>query len=247
MGMTVELLSALPTFVVPDVRAAVAHYTEVLGFRVPEHFRDAEEFAIVDLAPGQGIHLKRGPGAPVEGAFVLLSLDEQTRLAADLARRGADLRAGLAMKPWGMREMTVVDHVGHRLRIAAEDRPPGQPRVCPEIPVADVAAALAFSRGVLGFQVIHAAEHQGRTVFAAVERDGARLHWTQAEISPRNRARAGIWDLAIEARGVDELARALAATATILRGPLTAEYGIRELEIAGPDGCTICFAEDLGG
>jgi catechol 2,3-dioxygenase-like lactoylglutathione lyase family enzyme len=244
--MTVELLSALPTFVVPDVRAAVAHYTEVLGFGVPDHFRDADDFAIVDLAPGQGIQLKRGQGAPVEGAFLLLSPDEQARLAADLARRGADVRASLAIKPWGMREMTVVDHVGHRLRIAAEDRPPGQPRVWPEIPVADVAAAVAFSHNVLGFQTVHSADYQGRTVFAAVARDGARVHWMQAEISPRNRARAGIWDLAIEARGVDELAGALAPTASILRGPLTADYGIRELEIAGPDGCTICFAEDLG-
>jgi uncharacterized glyoxalase superfamily protein PhnB len=37
-------LSALPTFVVRDARAAVAHYTKVFAFRVPEHFRDADEF-----------------------------------------------------------------------------------------------------------------------------------------------------------------------------------------------------------
>jgi catechol 2,3-dioxygenase-like lactoylglutathione lyase family enzyme len=246
--MPTTLLSALPAFVVPDVRAAVVHYTDVLGFRVPDHFRDADEFAIVDLAPGQGIHLKRGRGAPVQGAFVLLTPAEQERLAADLGRRGADIRASLAGKPWGMREMTVVDHVGHRLRVAAEDGPGGQPQVWPEIPVADVAAALVFSREVLGFEPIHTAEYQGRMVFAAAGRDGARVHWTPAEISPRNRGRAGIWDLRIEAKGVDALAAELVARgASVVRGPVTTGYGIRELEIAGPDGCTICFGEDLGG
>lgn len=245
--MSATLLSALPAFVVPDVPAAVAHYTEVLGFHLPEHFRGADDFAIVDLRPGQGIHLKRGRGAPVQGAFVLLTPDEQERLAAELARRGADLWAPLAMKPWGMREMTVVDHVGHRLLVAAEDRPRGEPCLWPEIPVADVAAAVAFSRDVLGFDPIHTAEHQGRMVFAAAGRDGARVHWTPAEISPRNRARADIWDLCIEVQGVDALAFELGGRgARVIRGPVTTGHGIRELEIAGPDGCTICFGEDLG-
>jgi hypothetical protein len=76
------------------------------------------------------------------------------------------------------------------------------------------------------------------------------LHWAKGPCgggppARRNRARGGIWDVCIEARGVEALARELRERgAAVMRGPVVTEYGIRELEIEGPEGISICFGED---
>jgi uncharacterized glyoxalase superfamily protein PhnB len=244
---TPSLLSALPAFVVPDVRAAVAHYRDVLGFQVSPENANAELFAIVNLAPGQGVQLKRGNGPSALGAYVYLSLEEVEALAGELARRGANIRSPLQLRAWNMREIIVADHLGHQLRIGAPPDgrwPAGKPRLVPEIHAADVDGALAFSRQVLGFQELMSRKWGDRLDWAAASRDRARLHWGLAESPQRNRTRGQIWDVYIETRGVDALAAELHGRgATITRGPLTTVYGMRELEVQAPEGIALCFGE----
>jgi catechol 2,3-dioxygenase-like lactoylglutathione lyase family enzyme/predicted enzyme related to lactoylglutathione lyase len=250
-----QLLSTLPALVVPDVPAAVAHYRDVLGFHVPAEYEGAAEFAIVDLAPGQGLHLKRGePGTGrLMGAYVRVSRADLARTAAALAHGGANIVWPLTDQRWAMREIGVADNLGHLIRWGAEldparDRADASPMTCPEIPVEDVPAALAFTT-MLGFETIR----PGRDVpyFALARRDGVVLHWAKGPYgggppARRNRARGGIWDICIEARGVEALALELRERgAAVTRGPVVTEYGVREVEIEGPESLTICFGEDI--
>ena len=149
---------------------------------------------------------------------------------------GAALVSPLADQPWGTRELRVADPAGHLLRIGSDlDSRDGTPRVTPELPVADALAAAAFCRDVLGMGPT--APTGGTPYFQRSHREGVILHWWAAApspfaptlLAPRNRARGDIWDIAIEVRGVDALAAELAGRgAEIRRGPLTAEYGMRE-------------------
>jgi catechol 2,3-dioxygenase-like lactoylglutathione lyase family enzyme len=248
-----RLLSALPAFVTPDVQASVAFYRDKLGFHVPEGFEDADEFAIVDLAPGQGIHVKRGPAAGAAarrvGAYVRMAFDELGHLERDLSHRGVRIVSPLYDHPWGMRELVVEAPDGHQIRYGSDidqTAPQGIVTVSPEIPVADPAAAAAFCRDVLGWSEF--GDPEALPDQRMVRREGVTLHWVGGRGPiPRNRARAEIWDAAIEVVGIDALATELAARGvTVLRGPVNAAYGIRELEIAGPEGTSLCFAEDLG-
>jgi catechol 2,3-dioxygenase-like lactoylglutathione lyase family enzyme len=249
------LLSALPALVVPDVRAAAAYYRDVLGFRLPEAYQGAEELAIVDLAPGQGIQLKRGEAAAGRqmGAYLRVTQASLAQTVAALARQGTALTWPVTDQEWQMREVAVTDPQGHLIRWGAELDPQrdreqlGRPRTCPEIPVDDVAAAVAFCRDVLGFA---AAPATHAPYFAMARRGGATLHFTGATspMAPRNRARGGIWDVYIEASGVEALADELRGRgATITRGPMVTGYGIRELEIEGPERVTFCFGEEVSG
>jgi catechol 2,3-dioxygenase-like lactoylglutathione lyase family enzyme len=242
----------------------VAFYRDVLGFNVPEAYQDTDEFAIVDLRPGQGVHLKRGSAGPSwrrrMGVYVGLPHAALEKLAAKLAADGTPLVSPLADRPWGMREIHVADPEGHLLRFGADVEEHGMPgggpaRVFPEVPVADAATAAAFCRDVLGMGPART-EAGAAGPFQRSYREGVTLHWWVGPTTPfapslvtaRNRARGEIWDVCVEVTGVDALAPELAGRgATIVRGPETTDYGIRELEIVGPDGCTICFGEDLGG
>jgi catechol 2,3-dioxygenase-like lactoylglutathione lyase family enzyme len=255
------MLSALPALVVPDVEAAVAHYRHVLGFRLPPEYEGSDELAIVDLAPGQGVQLKRGTPAPrwrrQIGAYVRLGLEALEQLAARLERERAEIVSPLADQPWGTRELRVADPAGHLLRFGA-DRAGGAPatpvEVWPEIPVGDPLAAAAFCRDRLGMGPADPAPDS--PYFQRSRRQGVTLHWWAAppspfvatRLAPRNRERGPLWDVAIEVTGVDALASELSGRGVeILRGPETTDHGIRELEVAGPEGCTLCFGEDIGG
>jgi catechol 2,3-dioxygenase-like lactoylglutathione lyase family enzyme len=248
-----RLLSALPAFVTPDVRGAVAWYRDLLGFHVPRGAEEAEVFAIVELAPGQGVHLKRGPAVrPDErrlGGYVRMGWDEIHRAERDFGHRGLRLESPLRDTEWGMREMVVEDPFGYQLRIGSDSdksAAAGVVTLVPEIPVKDAVAAAAFCREVLGCREFGpSAEFPD---FRMVAREGAVLHWGGgAGATPRNRPRAQIWDVYILVAGLEALAAELVGRgARVLRGPENTAYDMRELEIAGPEDSTICFGEDAG-
>jgi catechol 2,3-dioxygenase-like lactoylglutathione lyase family enzyme len=247
-----RLLSALPAFVTPDVPAAVAWYRDQLGFHVPRGAEVAEVFAIVELAPGQGLHLKRGPALrPDErqmGAYVHLAYSELVRLERELGHRGIRPVEALRDTPWGMTEMAIADPWGHHLRLgSATDKraPEGIVTVTPEIPVVDAPAAASSCRDRVGFEEIGDGEaYPGLRMMA---RGQARLHWSGGRgAHPRNRPGADIWDVYILTAGLAALADELSGRGTRpLRGPEDTDYGMRELEIAGPEDTTICFAEEI--
>jgi predicted enzyme related to lactoylglutathione lyase len=83
-------------------------------------------------------------------------------------------------------------------------------------------------------------------VFALVERDEVGIHLKRGEPRPRRKVEEA-WDAYFEMRGLDALhADVVSRGAQIVRGPERTEYGMRELDVSDPDGCILCFAENVG-
>lgn len=258
LAAEIRLLSALPAFTVRDVRAAAAHYRDALGFRVcftvGEH---PTQFSIVDLLPGQGVHLlshhgergrfNRDGGGQAIDAYV--RIDDADAWHARLAAQGAGLLSAPVDRPWGMREFGLADPDGHVFCFGADTTgawPAGRLTISPELVVADVGRAAAWWRHVLETEVDTWGEPP---VYAIARRDGLALHLSQAPSGGRpgsNRAVDDFWDVYIECRGVDALHAALAKRGVaVLRPPITRDYGMREFEIADLDGYALCFGEEV--
>lgn len=252
-----RLLSALPAFVVPDVRAAAEHYRDKLGFRicfvVGEH---PDQFGIVDRAPGHGVHLRsaggltgrsnRARGGQAIDAY--LCVPDADAAHADLARRGARLLSEPRDEPWGRREFGVADGDGFVWCVGSQLPAAGTAHeritTAPEFVVEDVTRAAAWYRYVLGFEV----ETMGEPpAYAIARRDGVSVHLSAAadgRLPPSNDA-ADIWDACFECVGVDALCTEFRGRgARIGRSPTTQPYAMRDFDVHDLDGYVLCFAEE---
>ena len=127
----------------------------------------------------------------------------------------------------------------------------------PAMPVRDAAAAVAFYRDRLGFEVVH--QEDG---FAVLRRDGAQLHlWQAGDESWRERAAlrdrpvssgaesfiAGTASCRIEVEGVDALYEELRAKEVLHQvskeGVSKTDFGSREFATLDQDGNLISFFE----
>jgi catechol 2,3-dioxygenase-like lactoylglutathione lyase family enzyme len=124
----------------------------------------------------------------------------------------------------------------------------------PALPARDVARAVDFYRGKLGFEVVH---HDGG--FAVVKRDGAELHlWEASDESWRERGQlarpvrsgaesfiAGTASCRVATEGVDELYSELLAHDVLhpvsRNGVQETEFGTREFAVLDLDGNLITF------
>jgi uncharacterized glyoxalase superfamily protein PhnB len=119
---------ASPVLGVRDVRRAAEYYRDVLGFSLdpvdgvfqPSADEPGGVYAIVKRA-GVWIHFQvRRDELPARsrGPFerdVYLYVEELDALYADLERRGAVIRQGPRVAPYGIREIEVEDQDGYRL------------------------------------------------------------------------------------------------------------------------------------
>jgi len=110
----------------------------------------------------------------------------------------------------------------------------------PVFRVSDYDRARAFWRDVLGFKVM---EEAGEPVtgFGIYRRDAARVFltaWDGAE-APYDR-----WRAYFHTDDLDGLVAELQTKDATFKGPVTTEYGMREVEVTDPDGNTVCFGAD---
>ena len=116
--------------------------------------------------------------------------------------------------------------------------------VFPKFLVRDVPASLRYYQDVLGFRV--GGSFGEPPVFGIVERDARGIHLKKGQPRPR-RTPDEAWDAYFEVRGVDAIhAEFVANGADIVRGPEHLPYGMKEFDVADPDGYVLCFAEDVG-
>jgi len=127
----------------------------------------------------------------------------------------------------------------------------------PAMPVRDAAAAVAFYRDRLGFEVVH--QEDG---FAVLRRDGAQLHlWQAGDESWRDRAAlsdrpvssgaesfiAGTASCRIEVEGVEDLYEELRPKEVLHQvsrdGVSETDFGSREFATLDQDGNLISFFE----
>jgi uncharacterized glyoxalase superfamily protein PhnB len=231
-----RLLSALPAFVVPDVRAATLHYRDKLGFRicfvVGEH---PDQFAIVDRAPGHGVHLRsaggltgranRSRGGQAIDAY--LHVPDADAAHADMSRRGANLLSAPRDEPWGRREFGVADGDGFVWCVGSD--PPGALTGAPTgaatgAPTGAPTGAAAgervattpefvvedVTRAAAWYRYVlgFEVETSGEPpAYAVARRDGVSVHLSLAPDGrlPASNEVADIWDACFECTGVDAL------------------------------------------
>jgi len=252
-----RLLSALPAFVVPDVAAAAEHYRDRLGFRVcfvvgPP----GDQFSIVDLVPGQGVHLVSAGGLPGrrnsidgQGIDAYVRVGDADKAFAELRARGANLLSEPHDQPWQQREFGVADGDGYVLCVGGDltgEFPRDAVVLSPEFRVPDVARAAAWYEHVLGFPEVRTWGEP--PVYAIARRDQVIIHLSALPEghSPRGNREAGCaWDAYVECRGVDALcAEVRRRGAAILREPETRVYQMRDFELLDLDGYVLCFGEE---
>ena len=105
------LEKVMPELPLDDVPAAVAHYRDVLGFRVnyQQHdigVMDRDAIRVLLIARTER---HRGIGS----AYVYV--ENADALCAELRAKGANVQGEPVSRPWGLREFEVLDPEGNRL------------------------------------------------------------------------------------------------------------------------------------
>ena len=110
-----------PFLLAPDVRAALEHYREVLGFET-HHYEHAPEDNGTATRDGCTIFFNRGPAAtpnsvlaPPDLFDVYLWTDDVQGLFDEFTASGADVLHEPTDQAWGMREIRVRDPNGYVL------------------------------------------------------------------------------------------------------------------------------------
>ncbi|ESR26727.1 glyoxalase superfamily protein [Lutibaculum baratangense] len=109
----------VPVLRIFDVAKAREFYLDVLGLEIDWEHRHAEEFPLyIKVSRGDlALHLGEQHGDACPGSTVYVYMRGLTGLHAEISATGyAYSRPGLEEQPWGMREMTVTDPFGNRIR-----------------------------------------------------------------------------------------------------------------------------------
>lgn len=116
------LAPLVPEFFVPDVKTAISFYVEKLGFRV---VREEPGFAVVLLGDAfvmlahearYGQPLSNPPGIAVDLRFMVPDVDAMYRRCLD---NGVEVLREIQDQDYGLRDFTVRDPTGFRLRFAS--------------------------------------------------------------------------------------------------------------------------------
>ena len=111
-----------PTLCVPDVEAACRFYTEKLGFEFGWTWDDPPSHASVIMGEAE-IHLASGKPAADQGAYLYLAVNDADGMYKACLGAGVELSGEPEDKPWDMREFTMWDPNGYKIRIGG--RPSG--------------------------------------------------------------------------------------------------------------------------
>ena len=109
--------AAVPVLVVPDLRAAIDFYTSKLGFNLEWEYGDPPGYAAVKFGNAD-IHLAENPEVTNTGAVWLhLQVDDVDGVYEALRENGVTVEGPPQDRPWGMREIIVVDLNGYRFHM----------------------------------------------------------------------------------------------------------------------------------
>lgn len=107
----------VPIFPVRDLLRSIAFYENAFGFETDATYGDG--YAILSLGD-VGLHLTLVPQMDPRtnaGACYLYVTDVDTVAQRATAADGGELRHGVELKPWGLREFAMVDPDGNLLRV----------------------------------------------------------------------------------------------------------------------------------
>ena len=115
-----KLDAIAPQFLVDDLKASLAYYTEKLGF---EHYFTYGDFYAGVRRDDVPIHLKCAPKTKAdrlhrrthEHLDAYIAVSGVDALHEEMKRRGADIFKSLEDRPWGVRDFYVADADGYIL------------------------------------------------------------------------------------------------------------------------------------
>ena len=118
-------LTPIPIFRIFSLEKAKEFYLDFLGFQIDWEHTFEENFPVYMQVSRGGVklHLSEhvGDATPGSTAFVeMTGLDEYHQELT--VKQYKYLRPGIVEQDWGMREMTVIDPFGNRLRFAERTR-----------------------------------------------------------------------------------------------------------------------------
>ena len=223
------------TLEVRDVERSIAFYRDMLGFTVSSVAGDIR----ASLGPAE-LTLVSSPKI-IRRATVFFETDDVPAMHARV--RSSDPSASdVDRVNWIKIEMFHVrDPDGHLLLFGASfDRESlrnansGPEKAIPEIPVDDVAAAVAHYRDVLGFRTNHAQPDLG-----VMDRAEIRVL-----LVPRGTRDAGSGSMYAYVRDADALhTELLSRGATVTRAPVSHPWGLRDFDVADLDGNRLTFGQ----
>ena len=234
---------------VADVDRTTSFFRDVLGFEVtPVNRKDGVPAATASSGPAL-IEFARTASAPdstfedqPRGTAVLFFPVDDVKAChkAIGARGGAPSRiAKLSHLKQSVFEVRDPDgHVywfGQTFAEAVEEKEPGQVReFLPELPVSDLAKAVAYYQDVLGFRVNYADQNIG----VMFRDDGTLL------LMPRDREHSGIGSFYAYIRDADALhAELVAKGATVLGAPVSKPWGLRDFSVLDLEGNRLTFGQ----
>jgi predicted enzyme related to lactoylglutathione lyase len=100
-------LDARPTLEVADLGAALAFWTDVVGFAVDVTMGEPPTFAMISAgAAGLGLVEAATPAIP-DGAACYITVQGLDGLVTRLEAAGLDLAVPVTTRPWGLRDLVV--------------------------------------------------------------------------------------------------------------------------------------------
>ncbi len=123
-----KLARATPQFGVVNVEETQRYYRDVLGFRIDWTWGENDYGSV---SRDETTIFLSNAGGEVARMTLFVNSSEVDALCAEWKSRGATIVSEPEDKPWGVREFTVEDNNGHRMRIAessqASRHVPGEP------------------------------------------------------------------------------------------------------------------------
>jgi len=121
--------------------------------------------------------------------------------------------------------------------------------VSPVFLVADVAATAHWYEEVLGFTFDHFPDREPFE-WAGMQHGGAQIMLARSPGYARpdrdSLRPGGVWDAYLYVSGLDEFYARVSGKAEVRRPPCPQPYGLREFEIADPNGYVLVFGERIG-
>jgi len=245
-------VDAKPTIVAPVMRfvgvsdsaRSSAFYRDILGFEIREESGRIEavcgparlQFGEQDYAPG---HV--GERRPLGSAMLFFNTSDVSAMHEAIRARGG-APSEIEKVNWiKMRMFEIRDPDGHTLWFGQSYDEPGRARppammlrTLPELPVLDVAVAVAHYRDVLGFHINHQQDDLG-----VMDRDRITVL-----LIPRTDNRPGIGSAYVYVEDADALYAELRAKGANIQGePVSHPWGLRDFAVLDPDGNRLRFGQ----
>lgn len=232
-----------PTIVAPvmriidvaDAARSANFYRDVLGFDI----RDRAGVVEAEYGPAR-IQFAR-PDGPLKSAILFFETGDVDAMHAAIRARGGTPSPPEKVNWIKMRMFEIRDPDGHALWFGQSyDKPdahapsPMMLKALPELPVDDVAAAVAYYRDVLGFRINYQQDDLG-----VMDRDDITV-----VLIPRTERRAGIGSAYIYVENADALYAELQAKGAGIQGePVSHPWGLRDFEVLDPDRNQLRFGQ----